>query len=504
MLALLAVLGGCGGDGKGGGRDNDDPPPVADTTAPSVPQSLAATAQSATQVQLTWTESTDTGTGVAGYRVYRDGAAAPVASVTSGTSYTDTGLTAQTQYSYTVSAFDAANPTNESAQSTAVTVTTPQATGQLKLSTQRAFPDLPAFQSPVFALQAPGDGSTWYVVEQAGRVMAFDDDNAVSAKRVFVNLTSVVQSGGERGLLGMTFHPEYPTTPRVFLSYTTSVSGQLVSRISSFETRDAGASLDPDSETILLSVAQPAANHNGGHLAFGPDGLLYIGLGDGGGAGDPWGTIGNGQDLTTLLGKVLRIDVSGTSGAVNYLVPEGNPYAANAACNAGAGSQSCPEIFAYGFRNPWRFSFDRVDGDLWVGDVGENSREEINRVVVGGNYGWRCVEGTLPHSDTCGPNAGVALAPIAQYTHDIGGSVTGGYVYRGQDMDSMKGRYLFGDFINGRVWHIARDREPTRDMTAAAASETELAIASFAEDHEGELYVVDYGGTLHRVLLSTT
>ena len=501
LLALLALLGGCGGGDGGGGDDNE--PPVSDTTAPSVPQGVTATAESATSVKLSWTASTDSGSGVAGYKVYRDGAATPVATVTSGTTHTDSGLTGGTQYSYTVTAFDNASPANESAPSTAVTVTTPAATGQLKLKTQRVFPDLAPFDAPVLALQAPGDGSTWYVVEQAGRVIVFDDDNATTAKRTFVDLTNRVRSGGETGLLGMAFHPDYPATPRVYLSYTATVDGQLVSRVSSFEAVNSGASLDPGSETILLTVEQPAANHNGGHIAFSPeDGFLYIGFGDGGNKDDLWGTIGNGQDLTTLLGKMLRIDVDGvTSASVPYRIPQDNPYATNASCNGGSGTQSCPEIYAYGFRNPWRWSFDRETGTLWVADVGESAREEVNRVTLGGNYGWRCLEGTLAHNSDCGPNAGTALPPVAEYTHEVGGSVTGGYVYRGTLVPEMEGRYIFGDFINGRVWHIAANREPTRDMPANAASETGRAIVSFAENAEGEVFLLDYSGTMYRVVI---
>jgi glucose/arabinose dehydrogenase len=299
----------------------------------------------------------------------------------------------------------------------------------------------------------------------------------------------------------MAFHPSYPTNPRVYFSYTAQVDGSLVSRISAFETRDGGASLDPVSETILLTVAQPAANHNGGHLAFGPhDGLLFAGFGDGGGGGDPWGAIGNGQNLNTVLGKLLRIDVDGvTSPSVPYRIPQGNPHAGNAPCNAGTGSQPCPEIFAFGFRNPWRWSFDRADHDLWVGDVGQGALEEVDRVVAGGNYGWRCLEGTRSYNPDCGPNAGTSLAPVAEYDHAAGQSITGGYVYRGAAIAGLQGRYVFGDFMTGRLWHIAGDQVPTRTMTAGAGTATGLAIASFAEDAAGELYIVDYGGTLHRV-----
>lgn len=490
---LLVAVGGCGGGGSSA--------PRVDTTAPSVPQSVTAVAESAARVRVTWSASIDTGTGVAGYRVYRDGVAPPIATVTSGTTHTDTGLSPSTRYSYSVTAFDRSSPANESAASTAVAVTTPISADQPRLATERVFANLPAFQAPILALQAPGDGTTWYVVEQAGRVLAFENMAAVGTTRLFIDLTARVQSGGESGLLGMAFHPSYPTDPRVYFSYTALVDGSLVSRISAFETRNGGASLDPASETILLTVAQPATNHNGGNLAFGPhDGLLYAGFGDGGGAGDPWGAIGNGQDLNTVLGKLLRIDVDGaTSPSVQYRIPPENPHAGNTPCNAGTGSQPCPEIFAFGFRNPWRWSFDRTDHDLWVGDVGQGAREEVDRVVAGGNYGWRCLEGTRTYNPDCGSNAGTSLAPVAEYDRAAGQSITGGYVYRGTAIAGLQGRYVFGDFMTGRLWHIAADQGPTRVMVADDGSLTGLSIASFAEDTAGELYVVDYGGTLHRV-----
>jgi glucose/arabinose dehydrogenase len=274
--------------------------------------------------------------------------------------------------------------------------------------------------------------------------------------------------------------------------------------VSEFRTTDGGATLDPDSERVLFTVVQPASNHNGGHVAFGPhDGLLYVGLGDGGSGGDPWEPIGNGQRLTTLLGKILRIDVGGSSGDVPYSIPPGNPYAGNATCEGGSGDQPCPEIYAYGFRNPWRWSFDRATGELWVGDVGQGEREEVDRVTAGGNYGWRCFEGTRAFNADCGPNAGVSLPPLVEYDHGAGESITGGYVYRGSAFPGLQGRYVFGDFISGRLWHVPGTVTPTRQVTAADAAATGLGISSFAEGVNGELLAVDYfTGTLHRVIAS--
>ena len=513
-LLWLACAAGCGG----GGSDGPDNPP-ADTTPPTVPQSLTATAESATQVRLTWQTSTDNGSGVAGYRVFRDGSATPIATVTA-TSLVDGNLAPATRYTYTVRAFDGASPPNESAASApavATTLSPPPVSGlderpdnttcvagdrpssTVTLAVERAFPNLPAFASPVLLLQAPRNGATWYVIEQAGRVLAFDNQASVTATRAFVDIVSRVRSGGEMGLLGMAFHPNYPTDPRVFLSYTHD-SGTLVSRVSEFRTRDGGVTLDPASEVILLTATQPETNHNGGNIGFGADGYLYIGLGDGGSGGDPWGTIGNGQNLLTTLGKMLRIDVNGTTGAVPYRIPAGNPYAGNAPCNSGTGTQNCPEIFAYGFRNPWRWSFDRNTGDLWVGDVGQSTIEEIDRVIAGGNYGWRCFEGTLAYNSNCGPNAASSLPPIAEYGRTAGQSVTGGYVYRGTAIPELVGRYVFGDFVTGRLWHIPGDTRPTLNVTEAPALATGLSIASFGESTDGELYVVNYGGTLHRLI----
>ncbi len=369
------------------------------------------------------------------------------------------------------------------------------------LGTERAFASLPPFTNPVLLLQAPNDPARWFVVEQRGVVRTFANQSGVASSTVFVDITNRVRSGGEQGLLGLAFHPQFPDNPRVYLSYTNATNG-LVSRISEFRTRDGGATLDPASEQVLFSVPQPATNHNGGHVAFGPDRLLYVGLGDGGSGGDPWGAFGNGQNLQTTLGKMLRIDVDGATGAIPYRIPADNPYAGNALCNAGTGAQACPEIHAYGFRNPWRWSFDPGSGELWVADVGQGALEEVNRVVRGGNYGWRCFEGTNAFNANCGPNAARSLPPVAQYARSAGQSVTGGFVYRGTTIPALAGRYVFGDFVTGRIWHIARDTAPT--LTVSAGLDSGLSIASFGVSLDGELYVVHYGGTLHRLVAGAT
>jgi uncharacterized repeat protein (TIGR03806 family) len=533
-LATGLLLVACGG---GGGGDDDaplpPPPPAADTTAPSVPQGVAAAAQSATSITVTWTASTDAGAGVAGYRVFRDAAATPIATVTV-TNYTDTSLTAATTYSYTVVAFDAATPANVSAASAAASAATnsnPPPPGpnsgldarpanttclagdppsnSVNIAVQRVFPNLTFPLAPtatsrqtIAMLQAPGNNSRWYVVQKTGSVRVFDNTPGVATSTEFINLSSRLNpttpsETDERGLLGMAFHPNYPTDPRVYLFYTGTTGGNLVDRVSEFRTLDGGATASLGSELELLNVADPEGNHNGGNIAFGPDGFLYIGIGDGGGANDAHGAIGNGQSLTTLLGKMLRIDVANSTAGTRYTIPPTNPYAANPPCTGGSGAASCPEIYAYGLRNPWRWSFDRVSGQLWLNDVGQTALEEVNLVTLGGNYGWRCREGNQPFNATCGSNP-APIEPIAVYGRTLGQSTTGGVVYRGSSIPTLHGRYLFGDFATGSLWHISRTTAPT--MTMGAGLSTGLQIASFGQDVDGEAYIVHLGGTLHKIV----
>lgn len=278
---------------------------------------------------------------------------------------------------------------------------------QVPLRVERVFAALPPFQQPVAMMQPPGDGSRWLVLEQAGRVLAFGNTPLVASTSLFLDITTRVTSGGETGLLGLAFHPEFPADPRVyaFYSHNDPVLG-LVSRLSEFSSADGGLSLDANSERIVLTIRKPEGNHNGGGIAFGPDGFLYAGIGDGGGANDQHGAIGNAQSETTLLGKVLRIDVSSGVGASLYRIPGDNPFFGNPFCGTGGGgSNPCLEIFALGFRNPWRWSFDRLTRELWVADVGQDALEEVNRVVLGGNYGWRCLEGTRETGLACGTSA---------------------------------------------------------------------------------------------------
>jgi glucose/arabinose dehydrogenase len=354
----------------------------------------------------------------------------------------------------------------------------------------RVFPGL-SFSRPVALLQAPGDAARWFVVEQGGRVLSFDGTSAAPVATPSVDITARVVSNGELGLLGMAFHPQWPAVPEAFLSYTRA-SPRLQSVVSRFRSAD-GRTLDPGSEQVILTVDQPFENHDGGNVAFGPDGMLYLGLGDGGSGGDP---LDNGQDPTTLLGKMIRLEVRGTG--AGYSIPADNPYAGNARCPSGAGSSPCPESWALGFRNPWRWSFDRATGDLWVGDVGQGAWEEVDRVVRGGNYGWRFREGAhcfLPPSGCPSPgtvvNGGPVVDPVAEYDHGPAGgsSITGGYVYRGSALPGLRGLYLFGDFGSGRLWtHAPGGAAMNRTELLA----TSLSIASFAEDAAGEILLLDY------------
>ena len=525
LACAAAMLVACGG----GGNDANPPPPAADTTPPTVPAGVAATAQSSTSIQITWTASTDAGAGVAGYRVYRDGGLTPIGSPTA-TTYTDTALTPATTYSYTVRAFDAATPANESAASAAATATTSAAppsggtsgldvrpanatclagdppSTTVSFALQRVFTSLPNFTQPIAMLQEPGNPARWYIVQKTGQVRVFDNMANVATTRLFLDISSRLNSNpsssnDERGLLGMAFHPNYPTDPRVYLFYTgTDTTLGLVDRVSEFRTLDGGTTASAGSELELLNVDDPESNHNGGNIAFGPDGFLYIGIGDGGGGGDGHGSIGNGQLLTTLLGKMLRINVAASSASVPYTIPPSNPYATNARCTGGTGAANCPEIFAYGFRNPWRWSFDRGSGQLWLNDVGQGALEEVDLVTLSGNYGWRCKEGTDDFNATCGPNASSVIPPVAQYGRTAGFSTTGGVVYRGSSIPNLHGRYLFGDFGSGNLWQIARDTTPTRTLTSADGLATGLQIASFGQDTDGEVYVVHLGGTLHKLV----
>ncbi len=369
----------------------------------------------------------------------------------------------------------------------------------LTLAVARVFPAL-SFASPVGMMQAPGDANRWFIIEQTGRIRVFANQAGASTTTDFLDVSGRIACCGEMGLLGVAFHPQFPADPRVYVSYTAYEGVQLVSRLAEYRSRDGGATLDPSSELILLHVNQPETNHNGGNILFGPDGYLYLGLGDGGGAGDVHGSTGNGQNLNTLLGKMLRIDV--TAGLTPYGIPAGNPYAADALCGAGGtGSAPCPEIYAWGLRNPWRYSFDR-NGALWIADVGQDSWEEVDRITAPANLGWRCREGAHPYNASCGP--GSALTdPVAEYGHNPDEAITGGYVYRGSRHPTIAGEYVFGDFISGRLFHISGATSAGSTLEVTTGFDTGISPSAFGEDVNGEIYLVDYaGGGLYELVVT--
>ena len=351
-------------------------------------------------------------------------------------------------------------------------------------------------QAPVAMLQAPGDASRWFVVEQRGIVRVFPNmPNVTNADvDVFADISARVIDGGERGLLGMAFHPDFGNGNfDVYLSYTRN-NGGLESAINRFRSIDNGLTLDTSMDDIILTIPQDFNNHNGGQITFGPDGFLYAGWGDGGSGGDP---NDRAQDTTNLLGTMTRIDVDS---AMPYAIPPDNPFSANAAnpCPQGFGGNDCPEIFAHGFRNPWRWSFDAQTGELWVGDVGQNQWEEVDRVTNGANYGWRCREGAHDFNLTGAGCGGALTDPITEYNHSLGQSITGGYVYRGNAIPELQGFYVYADFVQGRIWAIPATSQ--QGTLGEEILDTVFSISSFAEDNDGELYVIDYNGAVHRII----
>ena len=361
-----------------------------------------------------------------------------------------------------------------------------------------AFPNLPDVSQPTKVLIEPVPDPRWFVLEKTGRVRVFDPDNATSLS-TFLDLSGVVRTASEAGLLGMAFHPDYPAVPEVFLSYV--VTGPVVearSVISRFILDNVDSPGAGTAEQVILEVDQFRSNHNGGDIAFGPDRLLYIGVGDGGGANDPEET---GQDTTRLLGSFLRIDVIGTGADYNIPAgPQGNPFSGNAKCGPGLNAAACPEIYAWGFRNPWRWSFDAPTGVLWAADVGQGAWEEIDQVAAGGNYGWDCREGA--HDFEPAGCAGPFVDPVSEYPHSNGNrSITGGFVYRGAAIPVLSGRYVFADFESGRFWALQSDG--AGGFTNEELLTTSTGPSAFGIDQDGELYFTDFfGGRIMRLVPS--
>ncbi|MBB6098905.1 glucose/arabinose dehydrogenase [Deinobacterium chartae] len=339
-------------------------------------------------------------------------------------------------------------------------------------------------EAPVAVTHA-GDGSRrLFVLEQGGTVRVVRDGRLLETP--FLDISDKITSGGERGLLGIAFHPQYRSNGLFYLNYTDTAGATVIARYRVSADPDRA---DPASEAVLLRIAQPYPNHNGGQLAFGPDGYLYVGTGDGGAGGDPQNRAQNPQDL---LGKLLRLEVGAGE---SYAVPSSNPFVNREGFR--------PEIWATGLRNPWRFSFDRASGDLWIADVGQNAVEEVNYQPAnsrgGENYGWRRMEGSRCYQPETNCDDGSLVKPVLEYLQgsDTGRSITGGYVYRGQAVPELQGRYVYGDFVSGRVWAAARGTGGR--WTSALLLDTDYGVSTFGEDEAGELYLADYGGgTLYR------
>ncbi len=345
------------------------------------------------------------------------------------------------------------------------------------------------FRDPVHVTAAFDGSGRLFVVEQQGVIRILDKGRTLSEP--LLDIAHKTESGGEKGLLSVAFHPRFRDNGYFYVDYTTRDHG-LQTVVSRFKIGPASRA-DPASETVLLRVRQPYANHNGGQLAFGPDGYLYIGMGDGGSANDPHD---HGQNRNSLLGKILRIDVDRAEGKLPYAIPKDNPFLGMAGAR--------PEIYAWGLRNPWRFSFDAATGSLYVADVGQNNVEEINIVTRGGNYGWRVMEG-----DVCTPGVNPACdsrgyqAPVHVYRHPEGFSVTGGFVYRGRAMPALCGVYLYADYVTDRVWGLRTDGKrairnteligPSSGLTLLKRIRGgSLSISSFGEDESREIYATDH------------
>ncbi len=332
---------------------------------------------------------------------------------------------------------------------------------------------------------APGQANRLYLVQQSGTIRVLQRGKLVGTP--FLDISGDVKSGGEQGLLGLAFHPDYARNGRFYVYYTNSSGDQ--QQVVEYR-RGANGRANPASARVLLSMDDHMENHNGGHMVFGPDGFLYIGTGDGGGAGDP---DDNAQNRDSLLGKILRIDVNSRAPGKQYGIPANNPF---------VGGGGAPEVYAYGLRNPWGFSFDRARGDIWIGDVGQNDIEEVDFRLRGGargvNFGWNAFEGRSPF-DGGGPIQGSApVGPVAQYTHDEGCSITGGFVYRGTRVPALRGRYVFADFCSGKLWTMRAGPKPgpKRDDTGRLGV-TLSNVTGFGEGLNGDLYVLA-NGSLYR------
>ena len=376
---------------------------------------------------------------------------------------------------------DAAEPaTSASAAPAGETGAVESATAGVRLARVRG-----GLGDALYITGAPGAPGRLFIVQQGGRIRILQNGRLLA--KPFLDVSRLFSAGGERGLLGLAFHPDYASNGRFYVDYTNRAGD---TRVVEYR-RSSGVRANPGSARVLLGVKQPYPNHNGGALQFGPDGNLYVALGDGGSGDDPQN---NAQNTNSLLGKLLRIDVDARTGGRPYGIPADNPFA------SGGGR---PEIYALGLRNPWRFSFDRERGDLWIGDVGQNQIEEIDYRARGtgdgANFGWRAFEGRASNiGGSRGLKSGTThVPPVAEYTHSQGCSVTGGYVYRGTKVPALVGRYVYADFCSGIVWSMRAGPTPgdVRRETGLGAGLSN--VTSFGESLNGDVYVLA-GGTLYR------
>jgi glucose/arabinose dehydrogenase len=352
-----------------------------------------------------------------------------------------------------------------------------------------AFPNLHAVERPIEMVEVPGQ-SRFLLILQEGRVLSFaSDPSAASFVEVLDWRNRTSRASNEEGLLGIALSPDFERDGYVYLYYSAR-PGERRSTISRFNTSGTGADLriDPGSELVVLEVPQPFPNHNGGQIAFGHDGMLYIALGDGGSGGDP---LGAGQDRTTLLGSILRVDVSNASASEPYRVPDDNPFVGHASAR--------PEIWAYGLRNPWRFSFDMETGTLWAADVGQNLWEEVNIIERGGNYGWNIMEGFSCYGTQTCDQSGLEL-PVLDYANAGGNcSVTGGYVGRGTGAGLLNGYYVYGDYCSGRVWAVPADSTPGSQPEPITLRSGGPNLPGFSQGLDGRIYIMGFDGRIYTI-----
>lgn len=486
VVLWAVVLGGCSG--------STTPPQQDDTTPPTVSISAPAGGATVSGNSVTVSANASDNVGVAGVQFLLDGSNLGT-EVTSAPFQTTWNTTQSSNGAHTLSA-RARDAAGNMATSGTVNVTVSNAGPPLQLELA---PAVTGFTNPL-DLQAPVEAAgvpagRLFVVEQGGLIRIIQNGTVLNPPFLDVTARSGFVSGGEEGLLGLAFHPQYATNGKFYVNYTSNTGG-LHTVIAEFTASTANFA-DPSNERILLTIPQPFSNHNGGGLAFGNDGFLYIALGDGGSGGDPQC---NGQNINTLLGKILRIDVNSTQPPLQYAIPPSNPF---------VNQPGSDEIWIYGLRNPFRFSFDRLTGNIWIGDVGQSAREEVDlltpqqqQVAGGVNLGWNLREGKQAFpSSTCTQVPGSTLTdPIFDYDRSQGdATVIGGYVYRGTGISQLVGQYVFGDFISGRVWTLTQNPQSqwvrTFQFNTAGGD-----LSAFGQAQNGDLYVVRYSsGAVARI-----